>query len=56
MKEKCEDCPVKQTISGPGIMSVKSEDLIKCCRVKRQIAAANKYFGGRSIDQTGQKT
>lgn len=43
---KCSDCPVAVRIFGAGVVNVKSSELIKCCRVKKQIDAANRILKG----------
>ena len=36
-------CPVKIDNSGPGVMSVKSKELLMCGRVKKQLEALGKF-------------
>ena len=37
MVDTCKDCPVLIRVSGPGIIQVDSNELMKCCKVQKVI-------------------
>lgn len=44
---KCTDCPVRVRISGPGVASVRSADLVRCCRVQWTVQRVRKLLEAR---------
>ena len=48
LNQHCDDCPLKFSVNAYGVLRVatKWRDNFKCCKLKRQLDAANKLRGG----------
>lgn len=56
MKTRCGNCPVKVTFLTYGQVTVKSSELIQCCRVQKQLQALKDMTKKRNIESTDLET